>query len=105
MSKTAVVPAHLELVGPEYVAAVSGPGRGVKRVQNLASESPELLPPRVHVPGRRAILFRRSDVDAWAEAGFPARDKAQAWPATRKRRGRPRRADSWHQVKSHQRAT
>lgn len=102
------VPPHLELVGPEYIAAVSGPRRGVKRVQNLASESPEYLPPRVKMPGSRAILFRRVDVDEWAAAGFPVRDRADEQPASapkRKRRGRPRRVGTWHRARSHQRAS
>lgn len=46
----------------------------VHRIRQLSSQDPQALPPRVHLPRCRALLWRRADVEAWLaeRVGYPA---------------------------------
>jgi hypothetical protein len=52
-----------QLLGPQELAELLH--RSVKTVRLDATRRPEALPPRVVIPGARALLWRRRTVHAW----------------------------------------
>ena len=57
------------IVGPEYIAALLG--IDVNTVKDSASRKPASLPPRLAIPGRKALMWVEEDVLNWLNSFRP----------------------------------
>lgn len=69
------------IVGPEFVAELLG--IMVSTVKIDARTKPDSLPPRLMIPGRKALMWVEEDVMEWLNSFRPQ---------TKKRAGRPSQA-------------
>lgn len=60
---------EIEIVGPEYIAKLLGVS--VSTIKIDVSRKPESLPPRLVIPGRRALRWVKADVAMWLDSFRP----------------------------------
>ena len=68
------------IVGPEYIAELLG--IEVSTVKMDARRTPQSLPPRLAIPGRKALMWVEEDVLDWLNSFRPQAKRKVGRPST-----------------------